>query len=63
VKKREYIYISNLTFDGTVFITQVADWLNLYKENGIVFDLYVSYSATQMFHFNFLKQQKKLMIL
>lgn len=55
---KEYIYISNLTFDGSVFVTQVIDWLALYKENGVLFDLYVSYSVTNSFKFKYLKEQK-----
>ena len=38
--KRKYIYLSSKNFDGTVFITQVADWLSVYNENGIAFDYY-----------------------
>ena len=40
MKKTKYIYLSSKNFDGTVFITQVADWLSVYNENGIAFDYY-----------------------
>ena len=42
-EKVKYIYISNLSFDGTVFVTQVLDWLHLYRDAGIHFDLFVVY--------------------
>lgn len=43
-KGRKLLYFSNLDFNGTVFRTQVLDWLDLYKENQIEFEL------IQLFH-------------
>ena len=37
MKKTTYVYITEKDFDNTVFVTQVADWLNLYKEFGVEF--------------------------
>lgn len=37
MKKTAYIYLNAKESDGTVFVTQVADWLKLYTENGIDF--------------------------
>lgn len=36
-KKLCYIYLNGKEYDGTVFITQIADWLRIYKENNISF--------------------------
>lgn len=57
-KKTKYIYISNLHFDGTVFITQILEWLHLYASKGIKFDLYVMLSVTQVFQKTYLKSQR-----
>ena len=38
MKSTSFIYLSAKHYDGTVFETQVADWLKLYKENGIFFN-------------------------
>lgn len=38
--KREYIYFSNKEFDGTVYQTQIVDWLNLYGEYGVKYKLF-----------------------
>ena len=38
--KRKFIYLSSKGFDGTVFITQVADWLNVYDKEGVTFDYF-----------------------
>lgn len=35
--KTAYIYLNAKGYDGTVFVTQIADWLKLYRENGIDF--------------------------
>jgi len=43
-RKRKYIYLSNKYFDGTVYKTQIIDWLDLFSKEGIVFELY------QIFH-------------
>lgn len=37
MKKTTYVYLTEKDFDNTVFVTQVADWLNLYKEFGVEF--------------------------
>ena len=37
MNKTIYMYIAGKDFDNTVFVTQVADWLNLYQEKGIQF--------------------------
>jgi glycosyltransferase involved in cell wall biosynthesis len=47
-----------LPFDGTVFVTQVIEWLHLYASKGFKFDLYVMLSITQIFDKSYLKYQK-----
>jgi hypothetical protein len=37
--KRKLIYLSNKEYDGTVYTTQVIDWLHLYAKEGLNFDL------------------------
>jgi hypothetical protein len=44
-KKKKFVYLCSISYDGTVYKTQVIDWLNLYAENGVSFDL------IQIFHF------------
>jgi hypothetical protein len=38
-KRRKYIYLSNKDFDGTVFQTQVLDWLHLFELHNLEFNL------------------------
>lgn len=38
MKSTSFIYLNCKHFDGTVFVTQIADWLKLYNENGITFN-------------------------
>ncbi|MDR3610692.1 MAG: hypothetical protein P4L27_09025 [Ignavibacteriaceae bacterium] len=45
VKKKKFVYLCSISYDGTVYKTQVIDWLKLYDLNGITFDL------LQIFHF------------
>lgn len=51
--KRKFIYLSTKRYDGTVFTTQVADWLSLYKTNGIDF------SYLHLFYFDYLWNKSK----
>lgn len=46
--KRKFIYLSPKSYDGTVFTTQVADWLNLYKDHG------VDFGYLHLFYFDYL---------
>jgi hypothetical protein len=57
--KIKYIYISNLGYDGTVFVTQILDWLNLYAKHNIQFDLYVVYPINTLLNLSYLKDQKE----
>jgi hypothetical protein len=57
--KIKYIYISNLGFDGTVFITQILDWLNLYSKHSIKFDLYVVFPINSILNRKYIKDQKE----
>jgi len=43
-RKIKYIYLSNKYFDGTVYKTQIIDWLTLFSNEGVTFELY------QIFH-------------
>jgi hypothetical protein len=58
-KNTKYIYLSNLGFDGTVFITQILDWLHLYEHQKVNFDLYVIYPIQTLKNQNFIKEQKE----
>lgn len=49
-KRRKYIYLSNLNYSGSVYQTQVLDWLKLYEEHNLKFDL------IQVFHIKDLKR-------
>jgi glycosyltransferase involved in cell wall biosynthesis len=56
---RKYIYISNLDFDGTVFKTQVLDWLHLYQENNLVFDLIQAFHIKDLMRYLNTRRQLK----
>lgn len=49
-KDRKYIYLNNLDFNGTIFQTQILDWLYLYKKHKLEFEL------IQAFHIKYLKK-------
>jgi hypothetical protein len=58
---RKYIYLSNKLFDGTVYQTQIVDWLKLYKENGVNFDLYQLLHPKELRSFkNVIKQKQDI---
>jgi len=56
-KGRKYIYISNLNFDGTVFQTQVLDWLHLYDSYGLDFNLVQAFHVKDLIRPGFIVQQ------
>ena len=56
-KKRKYIYINNLKYDGTVFRTQVLDWLHLFSENNVTFELIQAFHIKEIIKPRFIKQQ------
>lgn len=55
--KTHYIYLNSKDFDGTVFVTQVADWLNLYRKNGIDFKYYHLFFYRKAFNREWIRQQ------
>jgi hypothetical protein len=59
MKNRKFIYLSDLNFDGTIYQTQVIDWLELYKTNKVVFDLYHVFHIRQIFNLRFILNQIK----
>ena len=56
-KGRKYIYLSNLDFSGTVFQTQILDWLNKYRDHGLDFDLVQTYHVKDLKRPAYLKRQ------
>lgn len=56
---RKYIYLSNLNFDGTVFQTQVLDWLSMYLAHNLEFDLIQLFHVKDLKRLGDLKKQKK----
>lgn len=48
MKSTSFIYLSAKHYDGTVFETQVADWLKLYKENGIFLTIFIYSSIVNL---------------
>jgi hypothetical protein len=59
MKSRKFIYLSDIPFDGTVYRTQVIDWLELYKKNEVVFNLYKIFQIREVFNFRFILNQIK----
>ena len=45
-----FIYLNCKRFDGTVFVTQIADWIRLFQENGINFQYYHQFYGTEILH-------------
>ena len=56
---RKYIYISNLNYDGTVYQTQVLDWLHLFNKYDIEFDLIQAFHIKELKNTGFINQQLK----
>jgi hypothetical protein len=54
---RKYIYLSNLNFGGTVFQTQVLDWLHLYQVHHLEFDLIQVFHVKDLKRPGFIKKQ------
>lgn len=48
MKRIKYIYISSHEYTSAVYQTQVIDWLNLYRDNGIVFDLWHVFNLSRV---------------
>lgn len=46
--KTSYIYLNCKHFDGTVFVTQIADWLKLYNENGVPFKYFHQFYGAEI---------------
>jgi hypothetical protein len=57
INTRKFIYINNKEVDGTVFQTQILDWLNLFHSNGISFDLIQAFHIKELRHPIDLKQK------
>lgn len=45
-----FIYLNCKQFDGTVFVTQIADWIRLFQENGVNFQYYHQFYGTEILH-------------
>jgi len=56
-KKKQFIYISNKEYDGTVFQTQVLDWLTLFREKGVRFRLYQAFHIKDLRRPGFCRSQ------
>lgn len=61
MKSTSFIYLSAKNYDGTVFETQVSDWLKIYKENGVVFN-YIHLFFYRNFNKNSWKKQQECLI-
>lgn len=48
MKSTSFIYLNCKHFDGTVFVTQIADWLKLYNENGIPFKYFHQFYGAEI---------------
>ena len=64
---KKYIYLSNVFVDGTIFQTQVLDWLHLFFKNGIEFELIQIFTVRELLkpkevnkQINYLKKHTKL---
>lgn len=58
-RRRKFIYISNLNYSGSVYQTQVLDWLSLYKAHDLEFDLIQAFHVKDLKRPVFLRDQIK----
>lgn len=58
MSKVKYIYVSTLKYDGGVYQTQIIDWLKLYRQNGLAFELVQMFSAGYLLQGNYCKTQQ-----
>jgi len=59
--QKKYLYLSNKSYDGTVYQTQIIDWLNLYRDNNINFELIQFLHPKELRSVkNIINQQKKI---
>ena len=49
MSRTSFIYLNTKHYDGTVFVTQIADWLRLYSENGITFMYFHQFYGKEFF--------------
>ena len=47
--KQCYICINEKPFDGSVFVTQIADWVNMFVANGLPYKYYQMYTVQNYF--------------
>ena len=55
-KDTSYIYLNSKHYDGTVFVTQIADWLKLYDVNGINMHYCHQFYGAEIFHRRWCKE-------
>ena len=58
-KERKFVYISNLDYSGTVFQTQILDWLYQFQGKGLDFDLIQAFHIKSISNPGFLRKQLK----
>ncbi len=58
--KTKYFYISDLNFDGGVYQTQILDWIKLYNEYGLNFELIQVYSILALRNKNHKNIKKRI---
>lgn len=56
----KYVYVSTLNYDAGVYLTQIVDWLKLYRQHGLDFELIQLFSLGYLLQGNYCKTQKKL---
>lgn len=49
MSRTSFIYLNTKHYDGTVFVTQIADWLKLYNENRIPFMYFHQFYGKEYF--------------
>lgn len=59
MKKTSFIYLNCKHYDGTVFVTQIADWLRLYRTKGIEFQYYHQFYGSEMLRWKWCKSHLK----
>lgn len=59
MSKVKYVYVSTLRYDGGVYQTQIIDWLKLYGQHGLDFELIQMFSLGYLRQGDYCKTQKQ----
>ncbi len=59
MSKVNYIYLTSREYSSGVYQTQIIDWLNLYLEHNVVYELWQAYNPIMIFNRSFNQNKKR----